>query len=1172
MQTKICNLFLIAAMLAAVLLSNLRLVQAGNLLAPVNATQGTVYWTDPQGDVTEPSADLISGSITITPDNAYVDVRAQFAGKPLTPVARIITWCLDLDQNPTTENVSCGWGRKADSAFSLSYNSFYDDYGFAYFDRSEGVMKGVNACQITWYDAASKTLRVKFPRSWLGDDGIFNYSVETIDEKAPNSASLGSPGRYFTSAKTDTELPFAGDWLCSEPALAASSTKLNFSMPAGGATPPSQVLDLTNMDHLHAPLAWKAVESLPWISLSKTSGVTPDSTLVSVNPSGLKPGIYSGSIELTGTSIEGNSGLTVFSTLEILPPAGSKPSFCPVSRAGKMGTNDWYQYFGENQFAPTDQMSVSFSVLPVAAGFTDITLDAEGGESLYGIHFEDGLVNGIYSYNPGQWNSVEALYNFSARQYTLTINGQTGNPIAFNYGTSASVQAFRMFTETGSAWLDSLSIKRITGSTQSPLFGADFDNGDYSDVAGTPPTAQIPYPCTDHPTTWKVSPLELNFEVEKGTGSPPVQQISIEKNGQAVVTWAASETILWLQTNPASGSAPGNMNVNINPAGLAAGTYNGEIILTPAGISGSPQTVRVNLKVTPPTAPTLVVSPKVLNFDAEKGLTDPEPQSIRIMSGNELALVWSLQEEIEWLSIDQVSGTSPAEAQVSIDTSGLEPGSYTGEIHIASSNAKDSPQMVAVSLYVAPQRPPLALTAVGGVNNIRLDWTPSSNPKVMRYRIYRAMEGSPTPQPVAEVQDTVYLDRSADLLADSRYCYSVEVLGPNDQWLGASTGACAVFGRLELKVGDAWAGSNQEAIIPLLIQNATGLKIAAGDFWLKLDCSLVEPLEVRTTPLTAGYTWNYNISQTGDSCLVKIAALSNPPVELFGQGALFWLKVKVRAVEAVDSPMELQPFTAGSGGTEIYRPDNLTTPLALQMQNGMLHLSQNYRLGDLNGNGVVQAVDAYIALQIASGIYTPLDWQRYCGDANSDGRISPADASMILYYAVTSNWPQPTQAASQPVLAKAADEPVKLSLSSGRATPGGTVQIILRAENLMNFAGTHLVVAYDPRFIASVSQVEAIGLGKNFSLDFNDDGLGMVKIAMADRSGISGSGDLLRLTLRVKANAPRETRTMLALAEVHLNDPFGRDFATSALQQSVLRTNGSVTLRDETIYLPVMGW
>jgi hypothetical protein len=425
---------------------------------------------------------------------------------------------------------------------------------------------------------------------------------------------------------------------------------------------------------------------------------------------------------------------------------------------------------------------------------------------------------------------------------------------------------------------------------------------------------------------------------------------------------------------------------------------------------------------------------------------------------------------------------------------------------------------------------------------------------------------------VAEVQDTVYLDHSTDLLADSRYCYSVEVLGPNDQWLGASTGACAVFGRLELKVGDAWAGSNQEAIIPLLIQNATGLKIAAGDFWLKLDCSLVEPLEVRTTPLTAGYTWNYNISQTGDSCLVKIAALSNPPVELFGQGALFWLKVKVRAVEAVDSPMELQPFTAGSGGTEIYRPDNLTTPLALQMQNGTLHLSQNYRLGDLNGNGVVQAVDAYIALQIASGIYTPLDWQRYCGDANSDGRISPADASMILYYAVTSNWPQPTQAAIQPVLAKAADEPVKLSLSSGRAAPGGTVQIILRAENLMNFAGTHLVVAYDPRFIASVSQVEAIGLGKNFSLDFNDDGLGMVKIAMADRSGISGSGDLLRLTLRVKANAPRETRTMLALAEVHLNDPFGRDFATSALQQSVLRTNGSVTLRDETIYLPVMGW
>ena len=56
-------------------------------------------------------------------------------------------------------------------------------------------------------------------------------------------------------------------------------------------------------------------------------------------------------------------------------------------------------------------------------------------------------------------------------------------------------------------------------------------------------------------------------------------------------------------------------------------------------------------------------------------------------------------------------------------------------------------------------------------------------------------------------------------------------------------------------------------------------------------------------------------------------------------------------------------------------------------------------LGDVNGDGKVSTADALIVLYAANGLYTLTDQQKTSADVNKDGKVSTADALMLLYAA-----------------------------------------------------------------------------------------------------------------------------------------------------------------------------
>jgi outer membrane protein assembly factor BamB len=101
-----------------------------------------------------------------------------------------------------------------------------------------------------------------------------------------------------------------------------------------------------------------------------------------------------------------------------------------------------------------------------------------------------------------------------------------------------------------------------------------------------------------------VSPKSLSFSATAGGPAPSSQTVSVTNQGSGTLTFTASSDSSWLGVSPASGQAPASLTVQPNITGLNAGTYNGNITVTPS--SGTPVTIPVTLTVTPQGLKTLI--------------------------------------------------------------------------------------------------------------------------------------------------------------------------------------------------------------------------------------------------------------------------------------------------------------------------------------------------------------------------------------------------------------------------------------------------------------------------------------------------------------------------------------------------------------------------------------
>jgi len=94
--------------------------------------------------------------------------------------------------------------------------------------------------------------------------------------------------------------------------------------------------------------------------------------------------------------------------------------------------------------------------------------------------------------------------------------------------------------------------------------------------------------------------------MKSSSAKTPTQTISVNNTGYGTLKWLAaiydkdpddSDDLAWIQLSNTAGTESGTIKVDINPLGLAVGTYNGAVKVTSSDASNSPQIVYVTLKV-----------------------------------------------------------------------------------------------------------------------------------------------------------------------------------------------------------------------------------------------------------------------------------------------------------------------------------------------------------------------------------------------------------------------------------------------------------------------------------------------------------------------------------------------------------------------------------------------
>ncbi len=447
---------------------------------------------------------------------------------------------------------------------------------------------------------------------------------------APSGLAL-APGTYTgtvvitapNAANTILNVPVTLN-VSNVPALSLSTAALSFNYQTGKALPTPQTVDLSSSG---APINFTAAASSTgnWLAISQNSGTTPATLIVAVNPAGLAPNTYQGTITIT-PAVSGASVLNLNVSLTV--------SNNPLLNASPNALTYRFDPGG----AGFNQKTLAVSSTSDPLNFTVTTREDSGpsgwlfASPLSGVTSSNLTVTVISSaLQPGVYRGAVTVAATGANTQTIpvTVTVTTGNTLSVTPESLSFTQAqgaaappaktlevstsgaSLTFSATATTAVGSwLSVTPANGTTPGTLSvsvnGSGLAQGTYqgsitvvaSGAANSPRT--IPVTLTVGPAqTISVSPASLTFTHQVGASAPAAQKIAVSSTGGAL-SFSASATSTggnWLSVSPTTGTSPRDVNVTVNPAGLAPGSYTGTVRIESAAASNSPQTVNVTLNV-----------------------------------------------------------------------------------------------------------------------------------------------------------------------------------------------------------------------------------------------------------------------------------------------------------------------------------------------------------------------------------------------------------------------------------------------------------------------------------------------------------------------------------------------------------------------------------------------
>jgi len=670
---------------------------------------------------TVPTSGTDVGFINITGSNGqFQSVSVQFNASPSGGPSPLSATPTSLSFNfsanstvPVTQNVnvSSSSGTSSFSASAITNNSG----NWLTVSPSSG-------------SSLPATLQVTVnPASFQGG-GTFNGAIAV---NAPGSSGVSIPV-LVTVAGT--------------PAVNASPSQLSFGYQIGTSQPLAQNLLITSSTGANVSFTASAKTSTcgnNWLVLSQQSGATPSTLSVQVNVSSLSAGTCTGEIDISAPSASNPSVVVPVSLLVSTNPLLQVPSTGPTfnyqvgssvlpaaqnvqitsstpgvtftaAASAPSGSPNFLQVSPASGTTPQAlALSLNASALAnVGPGtYTETVTITAGGAGNSPQAFPVTL---IVNSNPVLTSTVQSLnFNYQIGQtapppQTVTVNS-TGAPLNFQVAANASSCA------------GFLSATPITGSTFSPPPQSQNQVVVAVNITGLTPqvcsgnvTLTVPGSSTPPlviPVTLNVSNTALlnvgqnaiNLTVLAGA-SATTQTVSVsstDPNNQLPFTAVASTNpvgLTWLSVVPNSGNTPNNLQVTINPANLAPGTYTGSIIVSSTAPNVPAQTIPVTLVIA---SSTVSATPASLTFTQSVGGSQPASQMITIAgvpAGTTIGALTTMLNGTGWLTAS-VSGNT---VTVNANGSQLSQGAYQGVVTVIVPGAGNSPLYIPVTLSVGP--------------------------------------------------------------------------------------------------------------------------------------------------------------------------------------------------------------------------------------------------------------------------------------------------------------------------------------------------------------------------------------------------------------------------------------------------------------------------------------
>jgi len=331
----------------------------------------------------------------------------------------------------------------------------------------------------------------------------------------------------------------------------------------------------------------------------------------------------------------------------------------------------------------------------------------------------DGIANGFRVYSPdgATWNTTVAD--------TLPLGWPVMFPLVFAInkfsidGQGADTAGYggaKLFTGGLPANFNEVSYKITIGPIDASYHGKTIvlDSSFYRPTGTWKWAGPDVFPAWGGPYAFKIfdpnaapeaslaiTPSVLNFTVEENGALPPAQNFTVSETGGQNIAYNVSESITWLDLNTlgTDGMTPDIIGAGVNTSNITPGLYTGYIEITSAVANNSPQMVEVNLTVTP-SPKYLEVNPSVLHFTTTELGPDPAMQSFTVSETGGGTITYNASETSPWMTLNNVSGTTPGNVEVSVHYNGLAPGTYTGMVQVSSADAENSPISVSIEFEV----------------------------------------------------------------------------------------------------------------------------------------------------------------------------------------------------------------------------------------------------------------------------------------------------------------------------------------------------------------------------------------------------------------------------------------------------------------------------------------